>query len=571
MTIFSQQVAETAERGIKAPVTDPTSINMTLPAKADRIDSLLQFDLNGNPGVISIADLASGLSGAILGANYVTTNATGNGSTTAFTVSSAPGDKGNIQIYLDGVYQNKNTFSISGTTVTFTEAPPVGSAIEFVVGYSLGSTSGADAVTYTPAGVGAQTTTVQAKLRETVSVKDFGAVGDGVTDDTAAMQAAIDYCHTNFRTLYLPAGTYKLTSTITKASSFYGVNITGEGANNTILDFSSIATPNSPGLLLIGGSGSYPNNVMQKFTIKGNQNIRAIQFQGLGGQRVRDCTFENVLVGGYYGNIDAGSFTEFDVFENCRFNDDCWLAIEYARVSGNDSFHGSGLLNCVVGSSPTQLARVRINPGCHPYNAPMTAQFFMNGSIPIIEHNEPFRSAEFYGTITVETFSGTPTLATGYDIGLAGTVAFLGAAPNWGTLAVTRYQTSDVSGVLQSLDSMYVGQPTAINTSTFTDIYTPTGMVRGARIFYVYLSGTYVEATYMLLSLVSPFGFYPTPTLIGKSVCDNGGQSGVDPIFALNNTSSLLQIKQGAGPATDVTARIVVYQLGLGAANTGVL
>jgi len=44
-------------------------------------------------------------------------------------------------------------------------------------------------VTYTPAGAGAVTTTVQAKLRQTVSVADFGAVGDGVTDDTAAFNA----------------------------------------------------------------------------------------------------------------------------------------------------------------------------------------------------------------------------------------------------------------------------------------------------------------------------------------------------------------------------------------------
>ena len=51
-TIFAQQVSEDAARAIKAPVTDPTSIDMTLPAKASRLGKILAFDATtGNPTI----------------------------------------------------------------------------------------------------------------------------------------------------------------------------------------------------------------------------------------------------------------------------------------------------------------------------------------------------------------------------------------------------------------------------------------------------------------------------------------------------------------------------------------
>jgi hypothetical protein len=50
-TIFVQQVAETAERSIRAPVTDPTNISMTLPSQLSRAGKTLAFDSNGNPVV----------------------------------------------------------------------------------------------------------------------------------------------------------------------------------------------------------------------------------------------------------------------------------------------------------------------------------------------------------------------------------------------------------------------------------------------------------------------------------------------------------------------------------------
>lgn len=49
-----------------------------------------------------------------------------------------------------------------------------------------------DTVAYTPAGAGAVATTVQTKLRESVSVKDFGALCDGAANDTAAIQLALN-------------------------------------------------------------------------------------------------------------------------------------------------------------------------------------------------------------------------------------------------------------------------------------------------------------------------------------------------------------------------------------------
>jgi len=55
-------------------------------------------------------------------------NATGNGVQTVFPVSFAPS-----LIYINGVYQNQNNYTIAGGNVTFSEAPPLTSTIEFLI------------------------------------------------------------------------------------------------------------------------------------------------------------------------------------------------------------------------------------------------------------------------------------------------------------------------------------------------------------------------------------------------------------------------------------------------------
>jgi hypothetical protein len=75
---------------------------------------------------------------------------------------------------------------------------------------------------FTQSGAGATVRTVDSKLKDVVSVKDFGAVGDGVADDTAAIQAAI----TASTSIVFPAGTYKTISSISIPSNrvLVGVN-----------------------------------------------------------------------------------------------------------------------------------------------------------------------------------------------------------------------------------------------------------------------------------------------------------------------------------------------------------
>jgi hypothetical protein len=63
-------------------------------------------------------------------ASYQVQNFTGNGVTVAFTLTTASLGENFTFVYINGVYQQKNTYTVSGTTLTFSEAPPITSSIE---------------------------------------------------------------------------------------------------------------------------------------------------------------------------------------------------------------------------------------------------------------------------------------------------------------------------------------------------------------------------------------------------------------------------------------------------------
>ena len=66
------------------------------------------------------------ISGVITGKANLINNFSGDNSTTDFTLSINPQHENNINVFIDGVYQQKSEFSVSGTTLTFSSAPPSG-------------------------------------------------------------------------------------------------------------------------------------------------------------------------------------------------------------------------------------------------------------------------------------------------------------------------------------------------------------------------------------------------------------------------------------------------------------
>lgn len=91
-----------------------------------------------------------------------------------------------------------------------------------------------DQIPFLQAGTGAVARTAQAKMRDVVSVKDFGAVGDGVTDDAAAFIAA----RATGKRVYAPTGTYKLNQAVTSSGDLI---LEGDGPS-TVLDFTGTVT-----------------------------------------------------------------------------------------------------------------------------------------------------------------------------------------------------------------------------------------------------------------------------------------------------------------------------------------
>ncbi len=118
-----QQNATTDSRSVRKPVLDLDSINMELPVASGRSHRLLGFD---STGAVEAVDYLKAQEVTILTEDTFT----GDGTTTAFTLSTAPVTGRLLQITIDGIMQAISSYTLSGLVVTFSEAPPFNAAIE---------------------------------------------------------------------------------------------------------------------------------------------------------------------------------------------------------------------------------------------------------------------------------------------------------------------------------------------------------------------------------------------------------------------------------------------------------
>jgi hypothetical protein len=214
----------------------------------------------------------------------------------------------------------------------------------------LADSDGSDWIGFLSNGTNATARSAQNKMRDIVSVKDFGAVGNGVTDDAAAIQAAID-AFSDGATIYLPAGTYRVSTQILVNTK---ISLVGDG----------IASENGTGAAYRGATCILRAFTGANATIALNGDCCAIDGvdvdgnnQGTGsqvqvwGSRVRIGKLSTRNSGGdgvRIGKTDTGAST---------INANFWY-IEYLITCGNaaNGLRVDDTNTSIVGSYPLGLA-----------------------------------------------------------------------------------------------------------------------------------------------------------------------------------------------------------------------
>ena len=287
--------------------------------------------------LIATWDNITGINSNFLNFNALNEVQTATAGQTVFTLVNAysPGTN-TLQVFVDGVNQYVgSTYSYaetSSTSVTFSAGLHVGALVKFTTAVTMSAgTTNASLVTYNPAGTGAVATTVQTKLRESVSVLDFGADSTGATYSDAAITSAL---LTGAR-VYFPAGTYKIKTNIVVNSNAYvygdgpfksTINCEATAFSGVFLSVRGRTTVENIGLVsntTAIGTGIRVFDSGGEYSFTGHVKLKNIYISGfakgldvnnifdmmIDQVEVTSCTVGVNIVPSYSASFDSGYFT----------------------------------------------------------------------------------------------------------------------------------------------------------------------------------------------------------------------------------------------------------------------
>jgi hypothetical protein len=262
----------------------------------------------------------------------------------------------------------------SGDSMTVVRAQEGSIANSFAAGSRIElRVTGASVTDFLQSGTGAVIRNFRDKLSETVSVKDFGAVGDGVTDDTAEIQAAVD-AMAGVGAVFFPAGTYLGYINVPDNTVLYGEgessiirlptganraaiqSLDTSGGNDNVQIFRLQVDGNKSGqsnLIAIGINidGACKNWLVTQCKIT-NTYGHGIQGRG-GGVPANSAVADNIrIIDNYFfscGNPEAGANGRESIYFN---------QVQYAEIIGN-TIDESGRQSIAMEGSATQPTATR--------------------------------------------------------------------------------------------------------------------------------------------------------------------------------------------------------------------
>lgn len=178
---------------------------------------------------IASYDNLSGINSNIVGYAAKSEVQTATAGQTVFTLTTIDYQPGTntLSVFIDGVnqYAGDSYVETNSTTVTFSAGLHVGAEVKFTTTDILNNGAiNAAAVAYDPPFSNSVATTAENKFAEVISVKDFGAVGDGIADDTAALVAAFSAAASR-QVVGVSGEIYRFTS----ALNIYAGDFNGQG------------------------------------------------------------------------------------------------------------------------------------------------------------------------------------------------------------------------------------------------------------------------------------------------------------------------------------------------------